>query len=219
MGRIMKKVLLIITLLSFLPACASAPPTVYSNVIRFHDELELKNKRFVIIPHEHQKGGLEFKEYSGYIKNKFLGLGAISATDKDSADYAVFFRYGIDNGREAVSSYPIFGQTSSGGVTYHYNSFGGYGGTSYTPPTYGVVGAGSYSFTRYARYFNLDIISIKKSTAEDIEKEFEGSVTSSGLSSTFSAVSRCLIDAMFEDFPGESGQSKIVRTLSDDCIR
>lgn len=221
----MKRIALFLIATFSLSGCMT---TVNSNVTRFHDPNVLEaNKTFAILPLETQDGSLEFQQYAKIVSEKLQTYGYTETSPK-KADYAVFFNYGIDNGSTVISSYPIYGSTG-GGTTYHsgsvntYGSYGGsygtYNGTSYTAPTFGVVGSGTSSHTEYTRVLNLDILDAKKSNQSKIVKVFEGKVKSTGSSASFSTVSQCLIDSLFKDFPGENGKSESIALSGDTCMK
>ena len=84
-------------------------------------------------------------------------------TNSASADYSVRVDYGISDGREVHGVMPLYGQTGGGTTTYSsgnasaYGSSGSYAsgtysGTSYTPATYGLVGAVPTVSTVFDRY-------------------------------------------------------------------
>lgn len=121
--------------------------------------------------------------------------------------------YGIDDGKQVVSSYPIFGQTgtSSSYTTGRVTSYGNtasYSGTTYQTPTYGVVGSGTSTGTIFKRYLNIEIIDIAKSGDGKVQKVYEGKAISSGSSGQLAPVMPAIIRSIFEDFPGKSGASR-----------
>ncbi len=197
---------------------------VISNVTRFHDSQALQaGKTFIVLPYDKQKGSLEFRQYAALVSNSLKAAGYRKVQNGKRADYAVFFNYGIDDGRTVVSSYPIYGSTG-GGTTYHSGtvstSGGGsssYSGTSRSTSSRSVVGSGVSSDVVYARFFTLDIIDLKKSSKENIVKVFEGKVKSTGSSGSFSIVGGCLIRSLFDGFPGENGESVRVRVNKYEC--
>ena len=170
-------------------------------------------KPFVLIPFDEQKGSLEFKQYASLISAYLNVKGYRRVKNRKQADYAIFFRYGIDDGRTAISSYPIYGLTG-GGTTYHSGTISGsgggvssYSGTSSSTGSFGVVGVGTSSRVNYKRLFTFDMFDLKKSSRENIIKVFEGKVKSTGALDNFLVVSNCVIHSLFEGFPGrKSGE-------------
>lgn len=218
----MKKLVLCLFLVLFVSGCVSH---VKSSVTRFHTMDETNSgKTFMVVPYEEQVGDLEFQTYAKRVEIKLAELGYQPVSAWDDAAYAVFLQYGIDDGREVAYSEPVYGQTG-GGTTYHsgyMNSLNGgtsFSGTSYETPTYGVVGAETKTATIYRRKLSLAITDIAKSTDGNVVDIFQGEVISEGTNKSFAAVSDCLINAMFEGFPGESGHSQNVRVPSASCMK
>jgi hypothetical protein len=54
--------------------------------------------------------------------------------------------------------------------------------------------------------------------AADGKKIYESTVTSHGESGSFSAVAQCLVDALFENFPGGSSQHKTIVMDGNKCM-
>lgn len=121
--------------------------------------------------------------------------------------------YGIDEGQSGVVSTPILGQTGGGTTT-----FSSYGSSFYTMTTYGMVGSATQSITRYSRAIALDIIDSASIKEGKPKKIFELRTKSVGSSSIISCVFNEMLDAMFMDFPGESGKAKSVTLkYNGDC--
>ncbi|MCF7822055.1 MAG: DUF4136 domain-containing protein [Mariprofundaceae bacterium] len=210
-------------ILSVFPGCGML---VKSHVTRFHDGLDKlrasNNTAFAVMPYKEQQGDLEYKLYARSISSKLVEAGFVEVGNIDKAALAVFFSYGIDSGQDVAYSYPIYGQTG-GGTTSHsgtVNSYGGsasYSGTSYTTPTYGVVGQASGRKTKYTRVLKLEIVDLRNSSEKNLVIVFQGEVKSKGSSSSFSSVSECLIEAMFDKFPGANGDTSTV--INSKCIK
>ena len=81
-------------------------------------------------------------------------------------------------------------------------SLGSYSGTSYTTPTYGVVGAAPFSVTHHDRHLEIEIRDQKGKSV------FEGRANSTGTVSDIAGVLPQMIDSMFTEFPGESGKTE-----------
>lgn len=188
---------------------------VQTNVTSFHElNQPLTGKTFAFLPSKEQEGSLEYRSYAKAVQVELEKRGMKMASF-DNANYAVFMTYGIDNGKEIISSYPIVGQTGTIG-SYTTGTVTGYGNTAtvnattYKAPTYGVVGTGTTSDTVYKRYFNIDIIDMSKSKGNTIEKVYEGKATSSGSSGQLSVVMPAIMKSVFDDFPGKSGATREV---------
>jgi hypothetical protein len=215
----MKKLIYSILLINFmflLAGCSSS--RIYSNVTRFHSlSIVAQPKSFEIIPLDSQKGSIEFSVYSSQVASNLTVYGWHQDDKSTSApDFFVVFSYGIDNGQSVSGTTPIIGQTG-GGTSYSYgNVYNGYGSASYsgtttTTPTFGVVGAQSYSTIVYTRFLYLDILDAKVSTTNNPVKVFEGRVKSCGSKSDYSEVLPTMIKALFMQFPGISGKTVTIK--------
>jgi hypothetical protein len=190
--------------------------TVQSRVTSFHTlPTSVKGITFSVVPFEGQQGSAEFRTYQNRIKAELAARGFVPSPI-DQAQYAVFLQYAIDDGREVSYSYPIFGQTGiSSAQTYGtvnaYGNMATYSGTTTYTPTYGVVGTGSGSRTEFTRVVRLEFLDMRELAAGRIDKVYEAEVRSAGSTGQLSAVMPTLLDALFKDFPGESGKSRVVQ--------
>lgn len=215
----MRRIIFLAFFLPFLVAGCTVP-TVQTDVSRF-DELPVTGPygRFYIFAIDEQKTSLEFATYARVISLRLETWGYTETKDFDSADYVVVFDYSVGDGRTVVSSSPIVGQTG-GGTVYHsgtVSTYGGtatYGGTSYQPPTFGVVGTRVRSSTMYDRYFVMRMYDLNRSTKDNLVSVYEATAASSGTNGTFAQVSRCIIDALFDDFH-KAGASKVAMNSGD----
>lgn len=159
--------------------------------------------------------GLETQQHLSRIVSGLTAHGWTPSGVKN-ATYKVAVDYGISDGRTVHGVAPIFGQTGGGTTTYHSgttSAYGGYGncatgsysGTSYTSPTYGIVGAVPTSQTVFDRYLFVLIFDAQGKTV------LEGKCFSSGSSSNLSDAVPRMIDSFLTDFPGESGTTKTYR--------
>ncbi len=209
----MRKLLGVLFCLSVLSGCAGF---VRSQIAVFHELPQgVAGTTYAMVPFKDQEGSLEHKTYEQAVRQELNAKG-LRETPLEQAEVVVFLSYGIDTGREVVSSYPIVGQTGvSSSYTYGtvqtYGGYGTYSGTTIYTPTYGVVGTGVTSHTEYTRFLKLDILDKTALIGGKIKKLYEGKVISSGSSGQVSAVLPTMIKALFEAFPGKSGS---IRTLT-----
>jgi hypothetical protein len=156
--------------------------------------------------------GLETEQHLGRLSAGLVKHGWVPAVRK-SADYRVAVKYGMLDGRKVHGVAPIFGQTGGGTTTYTsgsasaFSSYGGYtrgtySGTSYTPATYGIVGAVPTVQTVFDRYLFILILDSKGT------RVLEAKCLSTGTSSNLSEVVPKMIDSFMTGFPGESGKTK-----------
>lgn len=207
---------------------AGCAPKVRTDVNRFPSTslpTNLEGKTFVFMPTEKQQGSLEYESHAAAIATFLEKQGLHRTNDEKTADYAVAFSYGQSGGRTETYSAPIYGQTGGGtsyssGTGYAYGpggtAYGSYSGTTYTQPTYGVVGTSTETRTVYTRFLDAEIYDMRRSVVENkLIRVWEGKSMSSGTSSSFAPVSKCMIRAIFENF--RQAGSEQVATPMDQC--
>ncbi len=218
---ILQKILIAICL-SLLIGCASVvrsdivSSNVSSNVTIFHKMPPVySSKTIAVLPFEKSlESSLEFQAYKNLIEVELQKKGFKVTNNKAIADYMAFITYGINSGQTTTESVPQYGKTG-GGTNYSsgfiYGSGGGsahYSGSTYTMPTYGIVGSETVEFTTYQRNLALDIIEAKSINGSKINKIFEGRVLSKGGCGQIAPIMPHLIGSLFKGFPGKSGDSK-----------
>jgi hypothetical protein len=162
------------------------------------------NDTFFIVPSEQQASTAEFFSYANSISGRLVAKGMSRVNNPVNARYVVFIDYGVAGSNQVATSTPIYGQTG-GGLTTHSGSiygtggFGSYSGTSYTMPTYGVVGSVSGSRTVYQRFFKLTMFDSRNNTPV-----YETQASSNGSSGTFGQVAECIFNSALESFPQAS---------------
>ncbi len=196
--------------------CLAACSTVESKVTRFHTLPPKGTGQTFSVHSDSGQSTIEFSQYAQQVSKCLLAYGWTSASSK-SADYTVTLAYQMGGSRERIGALPVYGQTG-GGTTFHSGSFssngsGGYrsgtfGGSSFTPATFGVVGAAPYSQTVHDRYM---IMTIRDRTGANV---FEGKVNSSGSSAEIAEVLPEMIDSLFTGFPGVSGKTKKISRVN-----
>jgi hypothetical protein len=138
-----------------------------------------------------------------------VGYSPWNGNRQNKPTYVAVFAYGMDDGTLVTENYslPQYGVT---GYT---------GGANGSPqmPTYGVTGhqSGSSTSRIYKRVIVLNMFDVAKLKENDpntfaAAKVYEGRVVTDGACASMSGVIDIMLDAMFEDFPGESGE---VRSL------
>ena len=153
-------------------------------------------------------GGLEFGQYAMMVEQRMLDLGYRLSDDPAAAELIVSMDYDIDKGRDkVVADYdPFIGSARFGGYygrgyyghhRYRYGFhdpflFGGYGFSGYD---------GVRSFTVYTSELDLKI-----DRAVDGERLFEGKAEALSRSKNLTYLVPNLVEAMFTDFPGNSGE-------------
>lgn len=210
-----KKFLIITGLLALISiAISGCGSVVRSDISVFHNLDESANEiTFAFDPTEAQSGSLEYRAYADLVRGHLTELGYVEADAQSDAMWVIQMEYKIGDGKEKVGSRPIIGQTgSSSSTTYGTISssggFGTYSGTTYQTPTFGVVGSLTYSGTVYSRALQLKIAEPQTVGGNDTRVLLEATVFSVGSSSQLSRVMPAMVEALFRDFPGESGATR-----------
>ncbi len=193
----MKKVVVLI-----LSIVVAGCQSINTNVSRFNAFETSAPKRFRIVSADQS---LEAQSYGQKISDQLAKMGWQQSSN--AAEIDIRFSFAIDHGRTESSTMPIYGQTGGGttfssGSIYSGGRIGTYSGTSFSTPTFGVVGAVPVSTTVYRRVLKLVMIDTRRG-----KQVFDGTVTSEGTTGTIPPIAPCLIEAMFKDFPGSSGST------------
>jgi hypothetical protein len=175
-----------------------------SDVTSFHSLGASSSLRgsIAIVPAQGIPDGLEFRSYAGLVLGWLQKKGLTPASSVGAADYIGTFGYSIDTGREEISSTPIVGQTG-GGTAFTTGTYGS--ATTYSTPTFGVVGSRTSSVTNYTRVAQLTIRDRKTGRVV-----WEGRNRSTGSIGEIAGVLPTMIKAMLQEFPNESGKTKFV---------
>ena len=176
-----------------------------ADVARFQQLPPAQGQSFTIVADDPRlAGGLEFAQYASQVAHKLGGVGYVPAADAAKADLVVKMRYGVDGGRERVRS-------SGFGSDPFYHGYGRYGYWGhpyrwgfYDPFLFG--GMNNYnaveSYTVYTGTLELRI-----DRANGGQRLFEGKAEAESLSNKLTYLVPNLIDAMFVNFPGKSGET------------
>tara|TARA_R110000751_G_C13784776_1_gene481400 strand:- start:3065 stop:3724 length:660 start_codon:yes stop_codon:yes gene_type:complete len=199
-------------MIAIITGCAS-PGVVTNNTAFYIDTYSPKGSISVVSGEIDVNKSLEFAAYKKKFERKLSLAGYTIEKDTNKAEFIALVAYGIDSGKSSTISTPIFGQTS-GGITRSSGTVYGVGGSvnysvsSYTMPTYGVVGSSIKSRTNYKRAIALDIVEAGSFKEGNPVKVYEGRAKSEGTCSVFAEVFDEILEAMFSDFPGENGRNR-----------
>lgn len=202
MSQFSRLILLLLTSVA-LCGCSTNPP-IETNVSSFHSfgQTTRPSGSIAIVPHSSVADGLEFKHYAGKILGWLAQKGLYPASSASAANYLGTFSYRIDEGRQALVSAPILGQTG-GGTALTTSPYGT--ATTFAPATFGVVGSSMGSVVLFTRFAELTIRNQK--TGQVV---WVGRARSEGGSSEIARVLPAMIQSMLQDFPNESGRTKTV---------
>lgn len=197
-----------------LAACASP---FNANVSHFSNQLPAPaGQTFTVVPDDPAlAGGLEFRQYAQYVADHLAALGYQPVNDPAQATLLVHFDYGVDRGRERITTTPGFGYRDpffSPWYSYPVVYRGRYGHTRLAYVPYRPWGYGWYdpffggpdveSYTVYTSGIDLKI-----DRASDGARLFEGKAQAVSTSNRLQYLVPNLVEAMFTDFPGDSGQT------------
>jgi len=214
--------------LAGLAACASP---FNADVSRFQTQLPApQGQTFAVVAEDPAlAGGLEFARYADFVEAEMAELGYTQAASPENATLLVRFDYGIDTGREKVVSRGGFygdpfyspwysyrpvlyrgrggariGYVPSRAWGYGWNAgFLGYGG--------GGFGNGIDSYTVFTSGIDLKI-----DRACTGERLFEGKAQAVSTSNRLQYLVPNLVEAMFTDFPGNSGETVRISIKPED---
>lgn len=198
-----RKGLTLVAPLALLTLAACATP-FRADVQRFVALPNTTGQSFAVVAADPElAGGLEFGQYAALVEQRMLDLGYRRSDDPAAAELIVSMDYDIDKGRDKiVSDYdPFYPSSRFGGYygrhryLYGFNDpflYGGYGFAGY---------GGVRSFTVYTSELELKI-----DRAVDGERLFEGKAEALSRSKNLTYLVPNLVEAMFTDFPGNSGE-------------
>ena len=195
---------------------AGCAATIPSKVTAFHTLSAIGGgKTIAIVPVDKEnEDSLEFRSHANRIA-QYLGkhdYRVVSASDKP--DYYAFVAYWIDEGKAYTYTLPVYVQTG-GGFTYHSGTIStpsgtkAYSGYSYSVPAYSVFPSRQTDI-EYTKRLLVDILDGKPYREGKTVKVYEAKVVSRGSSEVLSEAVPLMIDALFSNFPGESGKTRTV---------
>ncbi|NLD53353.1 MAG: hypothetical protein GX652_01655 [Burkholderiaceae bacterium] len=186
---------------ALLCGCAS---TLTSEVTSFHRlEDGLSGERFVVVPSESQAGSLEFETYAGFVREALVGHGLLDGGIGDSADaLRVGMAYSVDGGSSVVGS-GTRGEVGIGvGAGTGGFSMGGIGIGFGIP-----IGGSREATTTWRRTLT---VTIDRPRGAGAGRVFEATAVSQGQTAAITPVMQAMVQAIFRDFPGRNGVTRIV---------
>lgn len=189
-----------------LSACAS---NLKSDVARFHKLNEVQpGATFSIVPQDPAlQGSLEFEQYAALVRGELTKFGYQPVNAANASDLVVELNFGISEGEQVIRSRPTAYYGFYGPYGYGYPFYTGYYRRGYFHGYYPFGYAPEvYSYTVYTRALSMDIV--RTGSTRDVV--FEGEVRSIGRDNRLPEIMPYLVQAMFTNFPGESGVTKEV---------
>ncbi|WP_246449854.1 DUF4136 domain-containing protein [Qipengyuania soli] len=202
-------------ILAGLAACATP---FNADVSRFQTQLPAPagESFFVVADDPALAGGLEFSQYADLVEAQMSRLGYVQAASAEDASLLVRFDYGVDKGRERIRS--------TGFSDPFYDPWYGYGRLGYSRYPFGRSGfyrsrfyGSRWGFGFYDPWFGgpevtsytvfTSGIDMKIDRAASGERLFEGKAQAISTSNRLQYLVPNLVEAMFTDFPGNSGET------------
>ena len=211
-----------IALIAFLAVFTAGCSTAYrSDVTRFHKLPEPQGETVFITSSDAAKvGSLELAQYAGLLVPRLQSLGYKVVTDP-KADLVVEIDYDVT---ESERRYTV-----SGGYPYYhypffspyYYGFGfghhGFGHHGFGHHSIGYYGFGYAYYPQQTRirtiYTSRLVMKIRRANGELL---FEGNALSNHYRDRLPEAMPYLVDAMFTNFPGQSGSTEVVRIERSD---
>ncbi len=213
-------------LLAGLAACGA--PSFRADVSRFLSQLPApQGQSFAVVAEDPSlAGGLEFALYADYVEQHMAELGYRQAASPEAATLLVRFDYGVDTGRERVytsnwgyrrdpfyrpwySYTPVAYRDADGNPRVAYVPTRTW---NYYDPFYdSYYGRGVDSYTVFTSGIDLKI-----DDAASGERLFEGRAEALSTTNRLQYLIPNLIEAMFTDFPGNSGETVRISIAPED---
>lgn len=194
----------------FLAACAQ---NIKSDVARFHQLQSVsRGASFTIVPkNAEMNGSLEFEQYASLVRQKLVQEGYQPVNAANASDLVVALDYGVSDGDQVIrtrgaglNGFGQFGGFGRGFHPFYGGAFGPWGGVG------GGFGPDVYSYEVFTRDLKMEIYKPVGTATADKTVVFEGKVQSVGRDKRLPEVMPFLVEAMFAEFPGESGVTKEV---------
>jgi len=189
-------------LLGLLSSCSTF---LRSNVVTFHEgPLPAGETIRVVAADPALQSSLEFRNYANLISEELRKIGYTPGTGADTALLAEV-SYGVEMGPTTVTV-----ERPQRFVRYHF-----YYGRYYDPFYFGVYnnwGPEVFTTPSYDRTLQLNIVR----NDADRTPVFEGRVQSTGRQNLLPEIMPYLITAMFANYPGENGVTKVVTIEMDE---
>ena len=192
--------------------CACTGSRIHSQVTGFHElPPSLDQRSFAVVPFPEQQGSLSHQSYARQLQAQLQAHGMRPST-LEQADVVALLSYSIDDGRERLHSYPVYGTTGVYTSTRVVTHTDGSRSTYVTNvPVTGAIGTATSSQTEYTRRLKLELLDRAAWQRGELQQKAEFTLTSRGENGDLNRVMPTLIQALFKGFPGTNGQTVEVR--------
>ncbi|TAK98686.1 MAG: DUF4136 domain-containing protein [Rhodospirillaceae bacterium] len=187
-----------------LAACAS-PKYVVSDITRFHNlPAAPAGQTFVIATIDPEQGqSLAYHQFADMVTGRLVAMGLKPfGGPLEGADYVVTLKYSVRGPSPDIQSH--YDGSIAFGAGFGGRHWGGWGG--YDPAF------DNYTDTKqlYLRRVELDIYRGATYNTPKKEQVFEGDALSAGQNGQIQPVMPYILDALFKNFPGRSGETQRV---------
>jgi hypothetical protein len=212
----MKRFLALAVAIVALAGCAS-PKYVTADVTRYHTlPAAPSGQSFVIATIDAEQGqSLAYRQYADMLTAKLMAMGLRPFEGPtERADFVVTLHYEVRGPTPDVES--RYSSSFYGGFGYggwgHHGGWGGYGGWGYPYD--------NYTDTRqlYIRDVAVNIYRGANYNSPQRLRVFEGHALSAGQNGHLEPVMPYILDALFKDFPGRSGETQTVSIQVPDYV-
>lgn len=200
----MRRTTLVVVASALLAACASTLPTQVTTFHQLPSAQALAGARFALVGTAEQQASLEHATYAAQVRDALVERGMLEANAATAADYSVALRYDS----QAVPGAWTGGPRSSVGVGVSGGGFslGGLGvGIGIGFP----IGASRAPQASYRHQFEVDLSRVAATSGSE-SRVFEGKAVTETDSASIAPVVPALVEALFADFPGQSGTTRRV---------
>ena len=209
-----------------LSACASP---FRADVSRFESQLPAPQGQsfYVLADDPALAGGLEFSLYADRVEDEMQNLGYVQAATPEDATLLVRFDYGVDEGRERIRSTgagfrgydPFFSRWGAFRRPVAFRDRRGRTRIAYVPTR--AWGYGWHDpFFGHNEIRSTTVytsgVDMKIDDAATGERLFEGSAQAASTSNRLQYLVPNLVEAMFTDFPGNSGETVRISIAPED---
>jgi len=214
---------LFVPLLLGLAACATP---FNANVKRFNSQMPVPaGQTFAVVADDpDDAGGIEFAQYADLVAAQMSRLGYVRS-DPAHAAMLVRFAYGVDQGRDRIRATPglrdpFWSPWYGPGFGYGFG-YGGFGRRGFS--RFGGWGYGWYDPFFFDSGTDIDVVTVYTSEASlkidrqaDGRRLFEGRAQAASRSDRLGYLVPNLVEALFTDFPGNSGETVRISIAPED---
>lgn len=192
--------------LALLAGCATP---FQARVQSFQALPEVQGKTFRVEPQRAAEGGLEFQSYAVLVAEQLRLNGFAPAQEGAESEFLVLLDYGAGQPRERLATRP--GSSFGWGWYSQPWRYSPRWWGSYYDPFWGPGWNDDvYSYTIYPSWVSVQIV-----RASDKVSVFEGRADTVSRVNDLPSTIPQLVEALFQDFPGDPARSKTVRLKSE----